>query len=94
MRTFGSAAFFMLLMFSYREAFACAVCFGDPTSPQTAGLNMAILTLMGITGTMLSGIAVCGFVFWRRAVAFEREQGAQAAGEPTPLSSGVETNHV
>lgn len=35
---------------------ACPVCFGDPNDPQTAALNAAILTLLGITGFMLSAI--------------------------------------
>jgi hypothetical protein len=37
-------------------ALACPVCFGDPNDVQTAALNAAILTLLGITGFMLSTI--------------------------------------
>ena len=35
---------------------ACPVCFGDPNDPQTAALNAAIMTLLGITAFMLSTI--------------------------------------
>lgn len=33
---------------------ACPVCYGAPDSPMVAGMNMAILVLLGITGTVLA----------------------------------------
>ncbi|MBI3871944.1 MAG: hypothetical protein HY304_02575 [candidate division Zixibacteria bacterium] len=36
-------------------AFGCAVCMGDPAAPMTAGMNMAIWALLGVTWTVLSG---------------------------------------
>ena len=49
-------------------AHACSVCFGDPESPQTAGLNAAIGTLLGVTLVVLTGVALFGgAVMWRFA---------------------------
>jgi len=39
------------------DAAACPVCFGDKNSAMTAGVRIAILALIGITGTVLGGIA-------------------------------------
>ena len=32
----------------------CAVCYGDPDSPMSYGMNMGVLTLMGFIGFVLS----------------------------------------
>ena len=37
-------------------AVACATCFGTPDAPMTHGMNMAIISLMAVTGTVLGGI--------------------------------------
>jgi hypothetical protein len=45
---------------------ACATCFGDPASDQTRGANLAILTLLGITGVVLAGfLALIARLAWR-----------------------------
>ena len=41
-----------------QAALACATCFGAADSSQTAGMNMAILTLLGVTGAVLGGVVV------------------------------------
>ena len=43
----------LLICFS-PAALACATCYGDPDDPQTQGMNMAILFMIGVVGTMLS----------------------------------------
>ncbi|HUL42779.1 MAG TPA: hypothetical protein VLY03_00325 [Bacteroidota bacterium] len=43
---------------------ACPVCFGAQDSPMTAGMNMAILSMLGIIGFVLSGFV--GFFFFIR----------------------------
>ena len=48
-------------------AAACPVCFGAKDSPMTAGMNAAILTMLGITGSMLLGIVTIFFILWRRS---------------------------
>ncbi len=47
------------------QAFACPVCYGASDSPMTAGVNFAILTLLGITGSVLAGF-VSFFLYMRR----------------------------
>ena len=37
-------------------AAACSVCFGDPDSPQTASMNLAIWTMLGVTGFVFAGL--------------------------------------
>ena len=44
------------------RAWACAVCFGDPSSAQVKGLNWAIWALLGVLLIPLSGIA--GFMVY------------------------------
>lgn len=46
-------------------AAACPSCYGDPESPMTQGMNMAIMSLLGITGGVLIAI-VSFFVYVRR----------------------------
>ncbi len=33
---------------------SCPVCYGNVETPMTAGMNMAIFTLLGVTGAVLS----------------------------------------
>jgi hypothetical protein len=47
-----------------RSLWACSVCGGDPAAPMSQGMSMGILTLMVITGMMLSGF-VAFFMFLR-----------------------------
>ena len=37
--------------------FPCAVCYGNPESPMSHGMNMGVLTLMGFIGFVLFIIA-------------------------------------
>ena len=43
----------ILILFS-NVLFPCAVCYGDPESPMSHGMNMGVLTLMGFIGFILS----------------------------------------
>ena len=55
---------------------ACAVCYGDPSSPQTHGANLAIFTMLGVTAFVLTGCASFMVTLARRArrqAAFEAE---------------------
>ena len=54
---------FALLLASALPALACSVCFGDPESPQTQGMNSAILFLLGVIGSVLAAFASM-FVYW------------------------------
>lgn len=37
-------------------SYACATCYGVSDEPATIGMNWAIITLLGVTGTMLGSI--------------------------------------
>ena len=41
--------------------YACAVCFGDVDSSAVNGMNKAIMSLLGTTGVVLSGIVASIF---------------------------------
>jgi len=43
----------LLIIISPGVLFPCAVCYGDPESPMTHGMNMGVLTLMGFIGFVL-----------------------------------------
>lgn len=55
---------------------ACAVCYGDPTSAQTQGMNLAIFTMLGVTFGVLGAFAAVFVHFARRA---RRAAGSGAA---------------
>ncbi len=45
----------ILLIMSQNSAFSCPVCFGALDDPATNGMNFAIITLLGVTGSVLAG---------------------------------------
>ena len=55
--------------------YACAVCFGAADSPQTHGLNMAIMMLMGVTGSVLGAIVAFALRMRRRSRLISRYKG-------------------
>jgi uncharacterized membrane protein len=70
----------LLLAFSVFAvaADACSVCFGDPDHAQTKGMNAAILTLLGVTGGVVSTVLAFGVTIALRIRRYER---AAQAGE-------------
>jgi hypothetical protein len=57
------------------RVWACAACYGQSDSPMAAGMNWGILSLLGIIGLVLAGVAGF-FVFLAR-----RSAGAAAAAQ-------------
>ncbi len=49
------------------SASACPSCYGAADSPLTAGMDAAILVMLGITGVVLSMIVGVFLFLWRRA---------------------------
>ena len=43
----------IILTFLSSSLFPCAVCYGNPESPMSHGMNMGVLTLMGFIGFIL-----------------------------------------
>ena len=58
----------MAFMLMPRLTWACATCFGAEGDPQTEGLNMAIITLLGVTYTLFSAMALLVFLKWRKNI--------------------------
>jgi hypothetical protein len=46
---------------------ACAVCYGAPDAAQTHGMNLGIITMLGVTGIVLGSFGGMIFCFMRRA---------------------------
>ncbi len=46
---------------------ACATCFGAPDAPETHGMNGAIITLLVVTGGVLSGVVGTVFSLKKKA---------------------------
>ena len=55
----------LMIAFS-RIAEACPVCYGASDSSSNAGMNTAILVLLGITGFVLGGFVTFFVMVWRR----------------------------
>jgi len=76
----------IVLLVDTHAAWACAVCFGAPDDPQTRGMNMAIATMLSVTGVVLGLIASVGVMVWRRTLEFNA-QNEETADESLPNRS-------
>lgn len=54
-------------MIAFSTMLGCATCFGNPDSTMTHGMNLAIFTLLGVTGLVLGGLGALMIYFVRRA---------------------------
>ena len=72
-RVFLTAVIVTLVMAAPRVLLACAACYGAPEAPQTKGMNLGIVTMLGVTGVVLGGFGGMIFCFARRA----RRHGAE-----------------
>lgn len=62
------------------EALGCSVCFGDPNSTMTHGMNMGILTLLLFILPVLGGFGFfVGYLVWRANHPLESESAIVAA---------------
>ncbi len=73
-----------------RPVWACATCFGAQDSPQTQGMNMAILTLLGVTYTLFAAMLTTAFVLWRRNRILLRSADVEESPDPSPKVSDPE----
>jgi len=70
----------LLLVATIRQnAWACAVCFGDPNSPMSHGARAGVLFLLGVVVVVLSGILGMTLFWAKRARAIA--QGSVPASE-------------
>jgi len=67
LRVLATATIVTLVMAVPRVLFACAVCYGNPEAAPTRGMNLGIVTMLGVTGAVLGGFGGMIFCFARRA---------------------------
>tara|TARA_S200000501_G_scaffold368242_1_gene405801 strand:- start:474 stop:695 length:222 start_codon:yes stop_codon:yes gene_type:complete len=48
----------ILFFLTLDSIYACSTCYGDPASNAGKGMDMAILTLLGVIGPLLFAIAI------------------------------------
>ncbi len=56
---------------------ACPSCYGAADSPMTAGMNTAIIVMLGITGAVLAMITGVFLMLWKRAKRLRAEMSNQ-----------------
>ena len=49
---------YIIIPLLIESVFACAACYGDPSSSAGKGMDMAIITLLGIIGPILLAIFI------------------------------------
>ena len=55
-RSFAFLLIASLILLIPDSVSACAACYGASDAPATAGMNWAIITLLGVTGGVLGGV--------------------------------------
>ena len=73
LRVLATATVVTLVMAVPRVLLACAVCYGAPEAAQTKGMNLGIVTMLGVTGVVLGSFGAMMFCFARRARRHEAE---------------------
>ena len=58
----------LVTLSSAQPALACSVCFGDPNSSMTQGVQAGMLVLLGVVGVVLTLLAAL-VIFWMRRAA-------------------------
>ncbi len=71
----------LAVLLSAQSGLACSVCYGDPNSAMTQGAQAGVLVLLGVVGTVLTGLASL-LIFWMRRAA-NLKQLVRADGSPT-----------
>ena len=58
MKRFINQLLALVLLFLVDFTLACSTCYGDPNSNAAKGMDMAIITLLGIIGPLLIAIVI------------------------------------
>lgn len=72
MRRFLVFAGIVLLVSFHSIAAACPSCYGDANSSETQGMQWAILSLLGVTGSVLVGMSAFFLYLRKRALQLNR----------------------
>lgn len=76
-RTVAAITLFVgCLLASAAPVAACAVCYGDPDSPMSAGLNNAVLFLLGVVALVQLGFIALFVGIRRRGKERERRKAS------------------
>lgn len=71
------------------KSWACATCFGAEGDPQTEGLNMAIITLLGVTYSLFTGMAAFAFYRWKKnSTLLENQESDAVYFQEAPTTHG------
>lgn len=70
-------ASFMLVMAMPEKLHACAVCFGDPSSPLVQGAKYGVMFLAGVIYVLLFSMLGVVFYWFKRAQALEAQEAAE-----------------
>ncbi len=62
----------VLILVATQPSSACPSCYGAADSAETEGVNWAILSLLGVTGTVLFGVSAFFISLRKRALEFNR----------------------
>ena len=68
------AVFVLAALLTPQFTYACAVCFGNPSSPMTKGTNNGIAFLLGTVVFVQIGFVAMFWSFWRRAQILRRRR--------------------
>lgn len=74
---FGPSALLTALFLALApSAMACSVCFGDPSSPMSKGVNNAIIFLLGVVGFVQIGFVALFWSWWRNGLKLKKKREA------------------
>jgi len=85
-KSFRKILFFMLVAFSPAKMFACAACGSSNSqinSPLVDGMNLGILTLLVVLGTVLAAALTLLIYFIRKSEALNADAEKQNSPEAT-----------
>jgi len=71
LKWFPQAVIIYIICFVPTYVFSCDVCRGDTDSSLATGMDMAILTLLVITGSVMVSFASFFFYLRKKAIAFQ-----------------------
>lgn len=76
---FFHASLALIILSIPKVSLACATCFGAPESPQAQGVKFAMITLLGVTGTVLSSFGLFFIALMRKAKKGNKETSSGRA---------------
>ncbi len=78
----GGVAWAVLALLSIpNSVFACGSCYGAADSSATAGMNFAILSMIGVTGGVMAAMTSFFFYLRRRALRYMSADSGNATND-------------